>query len=662
MSLSYDVLISQAGNGGYKQMLALPLKQIFRSQEISAFVDEVDLRKGMDAGQVKNATVNSCKVFLALIDCHYYLQAEHCMRELRTALSRENCTVFPVFLSGLKEYPVSVEASKKVVNDKVFGIKFEDWTREEYVETVQEVLRRTGLRACDDKTFELAHVVVSVQHLLVSGKSLSLDDLMKDLETVKRVEEVKAATLALGSTSVFRRLYPIERCKVGRLDNKAVNLHHESYENLKRSLIIDGKSSSVVGVRGAGGVGKTWLAIRLGNDEDVIHHFSDGILFSTFGEEEKTSIEALQRLWIDLGGSDAEKDKLNLSNAQSFFTQLLAKREPKTLLILDDIWDERYILAFKDVVHDHPPTARAVKLLVTSRDERHMHIRTAFGEDCAIYPIQARLNDDEALQLMEAFAEKQSLGIDEEAMLRAAAVVDYHPKALSIVSTQARLSNTWKDFADNLEEDFAEVPAAESAVKDVKSAIWFTFKKRFKDHEVAEERFLRLGGFVEDAFFSKVDLQHVWGNKKIIITDRWLQSFLECSIIEGSQIEEGVYYLNGLVRQCAREENPDLTKEYDAEFTELMREIVQSRKSVVTQYMFDWFVKHAGECDEALELRDAYEAADVGKTLLDKAWSGNRILVLRVTSKSFANMRYASLELCRDAEFLQCVLDQHEEL
>ena len=651
---SYDVFISHAGNGGYKQTLALPLKKMFRSQNIDAFVDEADLKHGMKAAKVMDATVNSCKVFLVLIDCHHFLQSQHCMGELRTALSRENCHVVPVFLSGFKEYPSTAEASEKVVDDSLLESRFKAWTREEFVETVQEVLKRTGLRACDDKTFELAHVVVSVQKLLASDKALSMDDLMKDPETVKRVEEVKAATLTLGSTSVFRRLYPIERCKVGRLDDKAVNLHHESFENLKRSLLTEEKSASVVGVRGAGGVGKTWLAVRLGNDEDMIHHFSDGILFSTFGEEEKTSIEALRRLWMDLGGGDAEKEDLDLSNAQSFFTQLLAKREPKTLLILDDIWDERYLLVFKHIIHDHP----TVKLLVASRQEQHIH--AAFGEDCAIYQIQPRLTSKEAIELMKAFAQMKSLGIDEEAMLRAAAVVDYHPKALSIVSTQARLLNSWEDFADVLEEDFKEVPKAESAVKDVKSAIWFTFKKNFEDQKIAEERFLRLGGFVEDACFSKVDLQNVWGNQKIIITDIWLKFFLECSIIERSRSDEGVYYLHDLVRQCAREESsPDLTQKYNAEFTELMREIVQSRKQDVTQYMFDWFKKHAGECDEARELRDAYA---ISTFHLEEAWSGNRILVLRVTLQSFDNMKYASLEVCRDAEFLKRVLGQHEEL
>ena len=626
---------------------------MFLSQEIGAFVDEADLKHGMKAAQVMDATVSSCQVFVALIDCHHYLQSEHCMGELRTALSREDCHVVPVFLSSFKEYPKTPKASKKVVNNIVFGIKFEAWTREKYVETVQEALKRTGFRACDDKTFELAHVVVSVQKLLASDKALSMDDLMKDPETVKRVEAVKAATLTLGSTSVFRRLYPIECCKVGRPHDKSVNLHQESYESFKRSLITDGKSASVVGVRGAGGVGKTWLAIRVGNDEDVINHFSDGILFSTFGEAEKTSIEALRRMWLDLGGSDAEKEDLNLSNAQSSFTQLLAKREPRTLLILDNIRDESYLRVFKDVVHDHP----TVKLLVVSREEEHL--KAAFGKDCAIYPIQSRMASEEAIELMKAFAQKKSLGIDEEAMLRAAASVDYHPKALSIVSTQARLSNTWEDFADVLEEDSKEVPKAESPVKDVKSAIRFTFKMSLKDKKIPEESFLRLGGFVEDGYFTQEDLQYVWGNKTKEITDIWLKSFLECSIIERSRSEEGVYYLHDLVRQCAREGNPDLTQKFDEGFTELMREIVQSSKQDVTQYMFDWFKKHAGECDETRELRDAYETS---ASSLKKAWSGNRILVLRVTSRYLDNMYFAQPELRFDVEFVKRALDQHERL
>ena len=653
---SYDVFISHAIDGDFKSALALPLQQMFASQEISAFVDEADLSEAKNTGQNVTATVHSCKVFVALIDCHYYLQSDYRMRELRRALGHEDCQVVPIFLSSLYEYPITAEASKKVVDDSLFESIFKDWSREEYVETVQEVLERTGLRVYEDKTFELAHLVVSVQNLLVSGKCLRLEALMKNPETAKRIKEVKAATVKLGFTSVFRRLHPIQRCKVGRLDNKAVNLHHESYENLKRSLIIDGKSASVVGVRGAGGVGKTWLAVRLGNDQDVINHFSDGILFSTFGEEEKTSIEALRRLWTDLGGHDEEKDKLNLSNARSHFERLLAPRNPRTLLILDDIWDERYLLVFKDVVHDHS----AVKLLVTSRQETD--IKAAFREDCAIYPIQPRLTRKEALEVMRAFSLRKSMGIDEEAMLRAAALVDFHPKALSVASAQARLSQTWQDFADVLEEDFAEVPEMEAVVNKVKDAIWRTFKKRFHGDQIAEERFLRLGAFVKDGYFTQEDLQHVWRNINPTATNGEVAAFLECSLIERAPNSEGVFYVHGLVRQRAREEKAELTRKNDAEFTALMRDIVRSRKQDVTQYMFDCFEKHAGECDEAWELRDAYKDAVSKRSKFREAWSCNRILAQRASSKGFYKVELASLALRRNVEFLQSVLGHHEQL
>ena len=170
-------------------------------------------------------------------------------------------------------------------------------------------------------------------------------------------------------------------------------------------------------------------------------------------------------MWTDLGGKNADKDALSLSNARSFFRQLLRDRALNTLLILDDIWDKRYLEVFKDVMDDHP----TIKLLVTSRKEGH--IRAAFGEGCTIHPVQARLSKSEALSLMRSFAQNQSLADDENAMLRVAAQVDFHPKALSVVSTQARLSDAWSDLADDLEESLKEVPQADTVVKEVKKLL-----------------------------------------------------------------------------------------------------------------------------------------------------------------------------------------------
>lgn len=617
----------------------------------------------MDAGQVMRFTAQSCKVFLVLIDSHYYVRSEYCMRELRAALVRKDCLVAPVFLSRMDTYPISVEASYKVLDDELFTSRFRGWERKDFAGTVQDVLQRTGLRACEDKTFELAHVVVSVEELLVSGTGFSPTDLVKNPELCERVEKIKAATAHQGTASVYRRAHPILRCKVPRVDEKSVDLHETSYDSVKRILITKNKSASIVGVpvrapvgakaavgvRGAGGVGKTWLAIRLGNDTDVLAHFSDGVLFATFGAEENTSTEALRRLWSDLGGRDVEMEILDLSNARSFFTQLLCEREPKTLLILDDIWNERYLEVFKDVTKDHP----TIKLLVTSRQQKCIEV--AFGESCTIHPIQARLTKNEALCLMRSFTQNHRLADDEEAMLRVAAQVDSHPKALSIVSTQARLSKTWRDYADVLEESLTEVPEADAVVKEVKKAIWFTFKNAFEDSVIAEERFLRLGGFVEDAYFTEADVRHVWQNANAAKTFRWLRMFIECSIVERARSGDGLLYLHDLVRQCAREESDDLTRKYDAEFTALMRQLVRSNKADVTQYMFDWLEKkHDDECYEAQALRHAYAQSKKGK--FEGSWNKNPIIVMRAVQFDSRSLSGASIELCRSANFFERVL------
>lgn len=649
----FDVFISHPGDGGYKVTLALPLKEMFKTLDITAFVDEADLKQGMAAGKVMAATAASCKVFLVLIDNHHYIRSSNCMDELRAALARKDCIVAPVFLSRLDSYPVTVEASKRAVEDQLFKNSFEPrgWQRENLVGTIQAVLGLAGLRACEDKSFELAHVVISVQELLESGSGFSLPDLAKNEHVVERINKVKAMAAEQGKTSVFRRAHPIKLCKVPRVDEKSVDLHQTRYESVKTNLIAENKSASIVGVRGAGGVGKTWLAIRLGNDEDIREHFPDGVLFATFGEEERTSTDALRRLWTDLGGQDTLKDQLNVASARSWFAQLLSEREPKTLLILDDIWDERYLQVFKDVVNDHS----TIKLLVTSRREEY--INAAFSESCTIHSIHPRLTKGEALSLMRSFAPKKSLPDDEAAMLRVAGLIDFHPKALSILSTAVKYSRNWGDFADMLEESITEVPKAASAVKEVKKAIWFTFKKAFEDNAIAEERFLRMGSFVEDAFFSEDDVRHIWQDPKAGVAYNWLMMFIECSIVERARQGEGLFYLHDLVRQCAREENPSLTAKFEAEFLALMLRLVRRKQEGVTQYMFDWFEKHAGVCVEAQELRSAYESSARG--VFDPEWSGNPVIVLRAVHFSSANLSHASISLLRDSKFLERALNAH---
>lgn len=108
--------------------------------------------------------------------------------------------------------------------------------------------------------------------------------------------------------------------------------------NQLRQQLLDPKQQNPVAITtalsGAGGFGKTTLAMALCHDDDIINAFTDGILWVTLGERPRV-LEGLTALYAALTG-----DRPGFVNVEDASVELAKKLEDKhCLIVIDDVWN-----------------------------------------------------------------------------------------------------------------------------------------------------------------------------------------------------------------------------------------------------------------------------------------------------------------------------------
>ena len=118
----------------------------------------------------------------------------------------------------------------------------------------------------------------------------------------------------------------------------------EEFGQLKNLLLSNDRREPVAittALSGAGGFGKTTLAIALCHDEDIVQNFDDGILWVTLGQNPNV-MSALVTAYAALTG-----ERPGFANEEDAAFQLGQKFEDHTcLLVIDDVWDESHLRPF----------------------------------------------------------------------------------------------------------------------------------------------------------------------------------------------------------------------------------------------------------------------------------------------------------------------------
>ena len=119
---------------------------------------------------------------------------------------------------------------------------------------------------------------------------------------------------------------------------------NREFEEVRRLLLGSSREQPVAittALQGAGGYGKTTLAIALCHDERVIDAFDDGVLWTSLGQTPRL-VDELARLYEALTGE--RPAFIDATQAASALSAKLESR--KCLVVIDDVWERAHLEPF----------------------------------------------------------------------------------------------------------------------------------------------------------------------------------------------------------------------------------------------------------------------------------------------------------------------------
>lgn len=328
----YDVFISHCGKD-CKRDFAILLKEELERPGLRCFLDEDDLNVGDEAASKMLKAMETATYGVVILSAGFYLR-EWCMKELETFVKRGR--VVPIYLPSFEAVQ---EGLKEAMDEKVWaGFRQFVRTEDEYAAAAGASFTGVRLDACDGFWNVCLHKakleMLRLLGKLEGGVRLSDGDLL-----VGHHEHLVDLKGMLG-------LYP----------------EQQSVETATEISEVAGEVG-IVGLRGMGGVGKSTLAKKLYDDEDVRNWFGGNICWLKVGSY--PSDEKICKLQSEIISKlcGLERSVPNTDVGRALIEERL--RGKKVLICLDDVWGDVSIETPVVRIDDLEPGSRILK---TSRN------------------------------------------------------------------------------------------------------------------------------------------------------------------------------------------------------------------------------------------------------------------------------------------------------
>ncbi|EKV01317.1 hypothetical protein Lepto7375DRAFT_3483 [Leptolyngbya sp. PCC 7375] len=216
----------------------------------------------------------------------------------------------------------------------------------------------------------------------------------------------------------------------------------EHQDKVKEQLLYDDKKTFgtlvVSAIYGLGGIGKSVLASKLAHDEDVQARFSDGILWSTLGQN--PDILPLLSGWIQALG-DHDYKPTAVEAASNHLRTLLY--DQKALLVVDDVWNPAHLEPFR-------VGGNGCCVLVTTREAKIPEAHK--------YSLDV-MSPEQSLELMTQKLKEELSEEDRQQALDFAERVGYLPLALELAASQIEEGVTWTELLEDFQEEVVRLEA-----------------------------------------------------------------------------------------------------------------------------------------------------------------------------------------------------------
>jgi hypothetical protein len=322
---------------------------------------------------------------------------------------------------------------------------------------------------------------------------------------------------------------------------------------LKRSLFRqDGSQTTAIttALRGAGGFGKTTLALALCHDPAVQRAFPDGILWIELGEQPPRTLDLLNSLLVRLGTSGPTA--LTEKEAQERWERALADRT--CLLVIDDVWQ---IADLKPLLSGGPRCRR----LVTTRNDQVLPSEAA-------RVVVGTMTEEEAIAVL---CQGQSVDLQEaSAYLAVAELVKqlgYWPLLVSLargsLATQLRYGHPLVQALEVVEQVYhtqqrvtwqqGEASGFQEAVEAILQASLRQLENVVAPHYDPIERYQELAIFPEDTDIPIAGLRLFWkaraGLEPWEVDDLCMQLH-SLSLVLTCDLGRGTIRLHDVLRSC----------------------------------------------------------------------------------------------------------------